>query len=132
MADLDNSGTPTLNTLKLYLRQIEAKEHQLYHTLLEKTEEWRRTRNEVYEASLRMRDYLQQELQKAGNNFMKAHKTRFDLIPIQLRVSSLCIATGYAFVKTPGYVMKFRQAFWIGCIWAFVFTPELLNPFSKE
>ena len=132
MADLDNSGTPTLDTLKQYLKQLETKQQQIYQTLTQKAEEWKGFGNELYYASLCTRDTLQQKLQDGGNAFMKAHKTRFDLIPIQIRVSSLFLATGYVFVKTPGYFMKFRQAFWVGCIWAFVFTPELFNPFSKE
>ena len=132
MADLDNPSTRVLDTLKKYLNTVEAKEHELYNSAHEKVQQAMDYASGAYSLSVCSKKTLEKSLANWECRYMNEYRSQLDTVPIQLRVSGLLIATGLTFVKSPGYVPKLRRAAWVGCIWTVLFTPELLNPFSKK
>jgi hypothetical protein len=132
MADLDNTSTQVLDTIKKYLNTVEAKEHQLYNSAYEKVHQAIDYASGAYSLGVCSKKTLEKSLANWECRYMNEYRSQLDTIPIQLRVSSLFLATGLTFIKTPGYIPKLRRAARVGFIWAVLFTPELLNPFSKK
>lgn len=132
MADLDNLSTQVLDTLKKYYNTVEAKEHELYNSAYERVQQAIDYASGAYSLSVCSKKTLEKSLAEWECRYMNEYRSQLDTVPIQLRVSSLFIATGFTFLKTSGYVLKLRRAAWVGCIWAVLFTPELLNPFIKK
>lgn len=132
MADLDNTSTQVLDTIKKYLNTVEAKEHELYNSAIQKVQLALDYASGAYSLGVCSKKTLEKRLANWECRYMNEYRSQLATVPIQLRVSSLFIATGLTFVKTPGYVPKLRRAAWVGIIWAVLFTPELLNPFNKK